>query len=63
MYLSEEKRAQIRKCFEKQQSNTKINSGTDKSLNIQRAQNIEEISKVSQILFDARDGREVFTPF
>ena len=63
MYLSEEKRAQIRKCFEKQQSNAKINSGKDKSLNIQRVHNIEGSSKVSQILFDARDGREVFTPF
>jgi hypothetical protein len=63
MYLSEEKRAQIRKCFEKQQSITKINSTTDKNLNIQSVHNIEGSGKVSQILFDARDGREVFTPF
>ena len=63
MYLSEEKRAQIRKCFKKQQSNAKNNSREDKSLNIQRVHNIGERSKVSQILFDARDGREVFTPF
>ena len=63
MYLSKEKRAQIRKCFEKQQSNAKIISGKDKSLNIQRVHDTEGSSKVSQILFDARDGREVFTPF
>ncbi|MDA3918049.1 MAG: hypothetical protein PF690_13900 [Deltaproteobacteria bacterium] len=63
MYLSEEKRAQIRKCFEKQQSNAKINSEDDQSLKIQRVHNIEGSSKVSQILFNARDEKEVFTPF
>jgi len=63
MYLSEEERAQIRTCIEKQRSNGKINSGKDKSLNNQKIYNIEGSSKVSQILFDARDGREVFTPF
>ncbi len=35
MYLPEEKRSQIRECFGKQQSNAKINSRTDKNLNIQ----------------------------
>ena len=63
MYLSEEKRAQIRECFEKQRFNAKINSGEDKTLNNQKVYNIDGISKVSQILFDARDEREVFTTF
>jgi hypothetical protein len=40
MYLSEEKRAQIRKCIENQQTNVKNNSREDKSLNIQRVHNI-----------------------
>jgi len=41
MYLSEEKRAQIRKCFEKRQSNANINAGEDKNLNIQRVHDTE----------------------
>ncbi len=63
MYLSEEKRAQIRKCFEKKQSNTKINSGKNRTNHIKGFHDTEDVRKVSQILFDARDGREVFTPF
>ena len=59
MYLSEEKRAEIRKCIEIQQRN----SGKDKIYTKAGFQVTEENSKVSQILFDARDGKEVFTPF
>jgi hypothetical protein len=58
MYLSEEKRAEIRKCIEKLRSN----SGKDKTKNIQGFCDTEDSRKVSQILFDARDGKEVFTP-
>ncbi len=63
MYLSEEKRAQIRKCFEKQQSNAKINSGKNLTNYIKGFHDTEGGRKVSQILFNARDGREVFTLF
>ncbi len=59
MYLSEEKRAEIRKCFESNRTSPlkdKINQ--NKGLH-----DTEDLRKVSQILFDARDGKEVFTPF
>ena len=59
MYLSEEKRAQIRKCMENHQSNSRKN----KLNNCKGFHGTKENRKVSQILFDARDGREVFTPF
>jgi len=61
MYLSEEKRAEIRKCFENSRSNSKLNSG-EKNL-IKGFHDTESLRKVCQILFDARDGKEVFTPF
>ena len=57
MYLSEEKRTEIRECIEKYQSNSENNDNQCKG------HDTEEIRKVSQILFDARDGKEVFTPF
>ncbi len=63
MYLSEEKRAEIRKCFEKNRSNLEVNSGEKKADQVKRFHDTEDVRKVSQILFDARDGREVFTPF
>jgi len=63
MYLSEEKRAEIRKCFENQQSNSRLHSGEKKENHVKGFHDTEDVRKVSQILFDARDGREVFTPF
>ncbi|RLC20461.1 MAG: hypothetical protein DRH93_13630 [Deltaproteobacteria bacterium] len=63
MYLSEEKRAAIRECIENQQSNSSINPGQNKENHIQRFYDTAGGRKVSQILFDARDGKEVFTPF
>lgn len=59
MYLSEEKRAEIRKCFKNECSN----SGKNKENHLKGSHDTEDIRKVSQILFDARDGKEVFTPF
>ena len=59
MYLSEEKREEIRKCIEIQQRN----SGKDIINTDTGFHGAEDRSKVSQILFDARDGKEVFTPF
>jgi len=59
MYLSEEKRAEIRKCFE----SNRIPPIKDKTNNIKGFHETEDVRKVSQILFDARDGKEVFTPF
>ena len=59
MYLSEEKRAEIRKCFEKNRSN----AGEKVENNIKGFHDTEAAWKISQILFDARDGKEVFTPF
>ena len=55
MYLSEEKRAEIRKCLSKQ----KFQPRAKKSSSIKTAPKY----KISQILFDARDGKEHFTPF
>jgi hypothetical protein len=63
MYLSEEKRAEIRKCIENQQSNSELNPGKNKENQIKEFHDTAGDRKVSQILFDARDGREVFTPF
>jgi hypothetical protein len=63
MYLSEEKRAEIRECIEHQKSNSEFNPGQNKKNHIQEFHDIAGGRKVSQILFDARDGREVFTPF
>ena len=63
MYLSEEKRAEIRECIKNHSSNPGINSGENKISNIKGFHDTEGGRKVSQILFDARDGKEVFTPF
>jgi len=61
MFLSEEKRAEIRKCFENSRSNSGVNS--EKENHCKGFHDTEDLRKVSQILFDARDGKEVFTPF
>jgi hypothetical protein len=63
MYLSEEKRAEIRKCFENTRSKSGLNPGENKPGHIKGFYDTEDIRKVSQILFGARDGKEVFTPF
>ena len=63
MYLSEEKRAEIRKCIEHQKSNSELNSEQNRSNFIKGFHETKGMRKVSQILFDARDGKEVFTPF
>jgi hypothetical protein len=67
MYLSEEKRAEIRECIGKNQSNPRLNSERNPGKNkIDHTQGFHYTAggrKVSQILFDARDGKEVFTPF
>lgn len=59
MYLSEEKRAEIRECIHHQQAV----SGKEKAKGIHPVHGTEDARKVSQILFEARDGKEVFTPF
>lgn len=67
MYLSEEKRAEIRECIGKHQSNPGLDSGfnpeKNKTNHITGFHDTAGGKKVSQILFDARDGKEVFTPF
>ena len=63
MYLSEEKRAEIRKCFENIRSDSELNSGKNKGNHIKGFHDTENMWKVSQILFNTRDGKEVFTPF
>jgi len=63
MYLSEEKRAEIRKCIENQRSYFERTSGKNKIDPAQGFYYTAEGKKISQILFDARDGKEVFTPF
>ncbi|MCK5100266.1 MAG: hypothetical protein KAR45_19305 [Desulfobacteraceae bacterium] len=63
MYLSEEKRAEIRKCIENQQPNSSINPRKNNGNHIKGFHYTAGGRKVSQILFDARDGKEVFTPF
>jgi len=59
MYLSEEKRAAIRKCIGNQQ-NSPVKEETN---HIKGFHDTEDVRKVSQILFGARNGKEVFTPF
>ncbi len=59
MYLSERKRAQVRKCME----NCRLDPTKNKQEQPKGVHDTPEVRKVSQILFDARDGREVFTPF
>jgi hypothetical protein len=63
MYLPEEKRAEIRKCFENNRSNSEFNSEEKKETSNRGFHDTEDMRKVSQILFDARDGKELFTPF
>ena len=67
MYLSEEKRAEIRECIGKNQSNPGLdlerNSGKNKIDHTRGFHDIAGGRKVSQILFDSRDGKEVITPF
>ncbi len=63
MYLSEEKRAEIRKCFKNHSYNSEIKPERKKKNHIKGFHDTSEGRKVSQILFDARDGKEVFTPF
>ncbi len=62
MYLSEGKRAEIRECIKNQRLNPKDDNNY-KINHIQEFHNTAGGKKVSQILFDARDGKEVFTPF
>ncbi len=63
MYLSEKKRAEIRECIGKNQSNPGLNSesvsGKNKIDHIQGFHDTAGGRKVSQILFDARDGKEL----
>jgi hypothetical protein len=63
MYLSEGKRAAIRKCTENQQANSELNPEKNNGNHVKGFHYTSGGRKVSQILFDARDGREVFTPF
>lgn len=64
MYLSEEKRAEMRKCLGIQRSNpgldSEFSSGKNKTNHSQGFHDTAEGRKVSQILFDARDGREEY---
>jgi len=50
MYLSEEKRAEIRKCFENSRSNSELNSGKNKGNHIKGFHDTENMRKVSQIV-------------
>jgi len=60
MYLSEEQRAVIRACLKKQETKShNDNSKEDK----RHCCDTLEMRMISQLLFDARDGREVFSPF
>jgi len=63
MYLSEENRAAIRKCIESQRSDSELNPEKNKETDFKKVHDTAEKRKVSQILFDARDGKEIFTPF
>ena len=67
MYLSEEKRSEIRECIGKNQSNPELDSEHNPEENkINHTQRFHDTvggRKISQILFGARDGKEVFTPF
>lgn len=63
MYLSEEKRAEIRKCIENQRSNSGVNPGVNNKNYINGYHNTTEMRKISHILFDDGDGKEVLIPF
>jgi hypothetical protein len=56
MYMSEEKRAVIRKCFENSRSNSGLNPEEKIENRIKGFHDTEAVWKMSQILFDARDG-------
>ena len=62
MYLSEEKRAEIRKCIGKNHSNLSLNSernsGKNKKDHTQGFHYTTGGRKVSQILFQARDVKQ-----
>jgi len=59
MYLSEKKRAATRKCIENQPANFRKN----KKSHIRIFYDSENSRKVSRILFDKWDGKEIFIPF
>ena len=63
MYLSEEERAAIKKCIGNHHTNSELNPGQNIENHIKGFHDTARGRKVSQILFDARDGREEFTPF
>lgn len=63
MYLSEEKRAEIRECIEKHQSNMGLAPRGNKISSIKGFHDTDGGRKVSQVLFDARDGKEVLHRF
>jgi|SaaInl7_200m_RNA_FD_contig_21_2221669_length_286_multi_13_in_0_out_0_1 hypothetical protein len=60
MYLSEEKRAAIRKGLGNQNSNSNINSEKNITSFIKGFRKTEGVRKVSHLLFDDRDGKEKF---
>jgi len=61
MYLSEEKRAAIRKYFGNQNSNSNIEFEQNKSNFIKGFYETECVREVNQILFNVRYGKAVFT--
>jgi len=63
MYLSDEKRAEIRECIKNSKIKSEIKLKKDKITNIKEFRDTKGKNIISQILFDARDGKEVFTPF
>lgn len=63
MYLSEEKRAEIRACIGSHIVYSKSHFRKKKQEYQNGLQYTPDLKKISQILFDARDGKEVFTPF
>ncbi|MBU1344752.1 MAG: hypothetical protein KKE44_13080 [Proteobacteria bacterium] len=63
MYLPEEKRDEIRNCIKNRQSGSGVVFGQDKKSAVLGLHATEDSRKISQILFDARDGKELFTPF
>lgn len=63
MYLTEEKRAQIRTCIENRRSSTQHHPADKPKSDRHFTPDNEDSRKVSQILFEARSGNEIFTPF
>lgn len=60
MYLSEARRRQLRQCIAVSQLNSE---GKPLKQKPEQTPERNNAGKACQILFDARDGREVFTPF